>query len=57
MDICNDISLRGTHDYQGKTRKSENIGTVNMFTKFEQFKRNKSLASRTTVDTAKHKAI
>ena len=57
MDICSNISLRGTHDYQGKTRKSENIGTVIMPAKFEQLKRNKNHASRTTVDNAKHKAI
>ena len=54
---CINISLRRTHDYQGKTRKLENIGTVIMSTKFEQLKRNKNHAPRTTVDTAKHKAI
>ena len=57
MDICNDLSLRRTYDYQGKTRKLENIGTVIMSTKFEQLKRNKNHASRTTVDTAKYKTI
>ena len=38
MVTCNDLSIRRTHDYQGKTRKSENIGTVIMSTKFEQLK-------------------
>ena len=57
MDTCVIISLCRTYDYQGKTRKSENIGTVIMSTKFEQLKRNKNHAPRTTVDTAKHKTI
>ena len=57
MVICNDLSLRRTYDYQGKTRKSENIGTVIMSAKFEQLKTNKYHASRTIVDTTKHKAI